>query len=161
MSALCVEPVTDHQIHLAYKGFVDEQLWARLVKRIIKDEDIQRPLAERIINQALAFLLLCARAPDGKFSPSPLVDIGWHTFILYTKPYADFCDKASGRFIHHAPSDVDGVDYGTGNIARTVAALRAHGFIVDEPLWANSGQDCSDSGDCTSGDGCTIETVGG
>lgn len=157
MSALCVEPVTDNQVHLAYKGFLDPQLWERLVKRIMKDEDIQRPLAERIMNQALAFLLLSAREPDGTFSPSPLVDIGWHTFILYTKPYADFCDKVSGRFIHHAPSDVDGVEYGTGNIARTVAALETHGFAVDAPLWANTGQDCSNEGDCSSGDGCTVE----
>jgi hypothetical protein len=156
MSALCVEPVTDNQVHLAYKGFVDQQLWERLVKRIIKDEDVRPPLAGRIMNQALAFLLLCAREPDGKFSPSPLVDIGWHTFILYTKPYADFCDQVSSRFIHHAPSDVDGVEYGTDNIARTVAALKTHGFVVDEPLWANTGQSCTEEGDCTSGDGCVV-----
>jgi hypothetical protein len=157
MSALCVEPVIDNQVHLAYRGFVDQQLWERLVKRIIKDEDIQRTLAERIMNQALAFLLLCAREPDGKFSPSPLVDIGWHTFILYTLPYSDFCDQVSSRFIHHAPSDVDGVDYATGNIARTVVALHTHGFAVDEPLWANTRQDCSADGDCASGDGCALE----
>lgn len=156
MSALCIEPVTDHRISLAYREVVDQQLWERLVRRIIKDEGIQRALAERIMNQALAFLLLCAREPDGKFSPSPLVDIGWHAFILYTKPYGDFCDKVGGRFIHHAPSDVDGVDYGTDNVARTVVALRTHGFIVDEPLWTDRRQDCGGSGDCTSGDGCTV-----
>src|ERR1700744_1805154 len=124
MSAQCIEPVADPRVYLAYKGVVDQQLWERLVNRVIKDGDIQRRLAERIVNQALAFLLLCAREPDGKFSPSPLVDIGWHTFILYTKAYADFCDKVGAGFIHHAPTDVDGVDYGTGNIARTVIALQ-------------------------------------
>jgi hypothetical protein len=156
MSAQCIEPVADKQVHLAYKDVIDQQLWERLVRRVIKAEDIYRPLAERIVNQALAFLLLCAREPDGTFSPSPLVDIGWHTFILYTKPYADFCDKVGARFIHHAPSDVDGVDYGAGNIARTVMALQAHGFIVDEPLWADGRHDCSNDGDCTSGDGCQV-----
>ena len=157
MSVQCIEPVADNRVHLAYQSVVDQQLWERLVKRVINDEEVQRPLAERIVNQALAFLLLCAREPDEKFSPSPLVDIGWHTFILYTKPYADFCDKVGTRFIHHAPSDADGVDYGTGNIARTVTALRTHGFIVDEPLWADSRQNCSDDGDCTSGDGCEVD----
>lgn len=158
MSARCVEPISENHVHLDYKGLVDEQLWERLVRRVIKDEDIARPLAERIMNQTLAFLLLCAREPDGNFSPSPLVDIGWHAFVLYTKPYADFCEEVSGRFIHHAPSDVDGVDYGAGSVARTVAALRTHGFIVDEPLWTDFRADCSDSGDCSSGDGCTVTT---
>jgi hypothetical protein len=157
MSAPCTEPISENCVHLDYKGVLDHQLWERLVRRVIKDEDLQRPLAERIMNQALAFLLLCASEPDGKFAPSPLVDIGWHTFILYTKPYADFCDKVSGRFIHHAPSDVDGVDYGSANIARTVTALQTHGFIVDQPLWTDHRQDCGESGDCTSGDGCTVD----
>jgi hypothetical protein len=156
MSALCIDPVTDHRVSLAYRGSVDRQLWERLVRRLIKDEDMPRPLAERVMDQALAFLLLCAQAPGGDFSPSPLVDIGWHTFILYTKPYAEFCDRVAGRFIHHAPSDVDGMDYGTDNVTRTVAALHALGFVVDEPLWTDRRQDCGDGSDCTSGDGCTV-----
>ncbi|BBZ44933.1 glycine-rich domain-containing protein [Mycobacterium parmense] len=158
MSAPCADPVTGNYAHLAHRDLVERQLWERLVNRIVTDERIERALAERIMDQALAFLSLCAGDPDGNFSPAPLVDIGWHTFILYTKPYADFCHQACGRFIHHAPSDVDGVDYGKGNVARTVAALRARGFAVDEPLWADTRQDCGDSGDCTSGDGCSIES---
>jgi hypothetical protein len=129
---------------LASKHLIDEALWNRMTKRIAKDEKVDVNVAERILDQALAFLQLCA-ASDGteSYSPSPLVDIGWHTFILYTKPYADFCQRVAGHFIHHSPSDEDGVDYGTGNIARTVEALRRHGIIVDEPLWANTGHDCS------------------
>lgn len=139
---------------LANKYLIDDQLWNRLVGRIVKDESVERPLAERIMDQALAFLTLCAAEPQGHYSPSPLVDIGWHTFILYTKAYAAFGEKM-GAFIHHEPSDVEGVDYGTGNIARTVAALKAHGIAVDEPLWANTGHDCSSycSGDSCAGGG--------
>lgn len=138
------------------KGLIDESLWNRLVNRIVKDENMERPLAERVMDQALGFLALCAKVPNGHYSPSPLVDIGWHTFILYTREYAAFCQRVGGQFIHHAPSDEEGVDYGTGNIARTVAALKQYGFIVDEPLWANTGHDCSSycSGYC-SGDSCS------
>jgi hypothetical protein len=137
-----------------HKSSIDEQLKERLVGRIVKDESIERLLAERIVDQALAFLQLCALEPKGSYSPSPLVDIGWHTFILYTREYAAFCKKLGG-FIHHNPSDVLGVEYGTDNIARTVAALKRHGFIVDEPLWANTGHDCSSycSGDSCAGGG--------
>lgn len=31
------------------------------------------------------------------------VDNLWHTFLLFTKEYADFCKKHAGRFIHHVP----------------------------------------------------------
>lgn len=132
---------------LAHKHLLDDQLWDRLVGRIVKDEDLTHSLAERIMDQALGFLILCAREPQTSYSPSPLVDIGWHTFILYTRAYADFCEKLAGRFLHHEPSDVPGVEYGGNGIARTVAALKRHAITVDEPLWANTGhQDCGCGG---------------
>lgn len=36
--------------------------------------------------------------------PSKIVDEAWHEFILFTKNYAEFCEKALGRFLHHTPS---------------------------------------------------------
>jgi hypothetical protein len=33
-----------------------------------------------------------------------VLDEMWHTFILFTKPYADFCMNFFGRFIHHFPT---------------------------------------------------------
>ena len=31
------------------------------------------------------------------------VDDLWHTFILYTRQYARFCDEHAGHFLHHTP----------------------------------------------------------
>lgn len=136
-------------LELTNRHLVDDELWERLVNRIVEDEGIERHLAERIMDQALAFLSLVKYEPEGKFSPSELVDIGWHTFILYTKPYSDFCVGLTGHFIHHNPSDVPGVDYtGGGGSDATVVALKRHGIVVDEPLWAHFHE-----GDCTSSDG--------
>lgn len=141
---------------LVNKNLISDQLWSRLTKRIAKDEAMELPLAERIMDQSLGFLRLCAESPEGRYSPSPMVDIGWHTFILYTRDYAAFCQELGGRFIHHEPSDKEGVDYGTGNIARTVVALRQYGVAVDDSLWTEASQDCADycSGDSCSGGGC-------
>ncbi len=36
--------------------------------------------------------------------PSKVVDVAWHAFILNTKEYKHFCNKAFGRFLHHTPS---------------------------------------------------------
>ena len=36
--------------------------------------------------------------------PSKIVDDAWHELILFTREYADFCEKALGKFLHHTPS---------------------------------------------------------
>ena len=37
--------------------------------------------------------------------PSQVVDVAWHEFILYTRPYEKFCKKGLGRFLHHTPTE--------------------------------------------------------
>jgi hypothetical protein len=36
--------------------------------------------------------------------PSQVVDDLWHEFILYTKSYEMFCNRAFGEFMHHSPA---------------------------------------------------------
>lgn len=36
--------------------------------------------------------------------PSQIVDELWHEFILFTRNYAQFCQKAFGVFLHHTPA---------------------------------------------------------
>lgn len=31
------------------------------------------------------------------------VDELWHTFVIFTRDYAVFCDKVAGQFLHHIP----------------------------------------------------------
>ncbi len=42
--------------------------------------------------------------------PSQAVDDLWHEFILYTRNYEHFCQKAFGSFLHHTPAVVLGGD---------------------------------------------------
>ena len=154
-----LEPETHTEFDLAYKGLIDDVLWGRLTDRIVKDHGMDRSLAERVMNEALGFLKLCATMPVednyelGGFRPSELVDVGWHTFLLYTREYASFCQRIAGHFIHHNPSDIPGVDYPTiGNTNRTIDAMRVHG-PVDEELWAVSRDNCSDHCGAGGGDG--------
>jgi hypothetical protein len=37
--------------------------------------------------------------------PSQVVDDAWHEFILFTRAYKGFCEKALGRFLHHTPAE--------------------------------------------------------
>lgn len=129
-------------LRLANRRLVDDRLWNRLVNRIIKDEQLDRQFAERIMDQALGFLQLCAVEPDEAYGPSPLVDIGWHTFILYTREYAEFCNRVAGFFIHHVPTDNESEGSSLGHGLETASAMRAHGIAADADLWP-SGAECS------------------
>lgn len=146
-----IEDITAER-RLSHKHLVDDVTWERLVKRIVRDnDDIDRPLAEKIMNEALGFLYLAAIAPWERHSPSPKVDIGWHTFLQYTRAYAAFCEKYAGRFIHHEPFDEPGVEYGDlgGAVVATLDAMRRNHVNVDFPeLWEESAACCDKSRYC-------------
>jgi hypothetical protein len=51
-----------------------------------------------------AWFLACLQAgrkPLGM--PSQAVDTAWHEFILMTREYHAFCERAFGRYLHHSP----------------------------------------------------------
>ncbi|GAA1386649.1 hypothetical protein GCM10009639_10680 [Kitasatospora putterlickiae] len=140
------------------RTLVDNALFERLVHRVTHDHDMELQLAERVVDQALAFLGACAAGPGAQLSPSHLVDHGWHAFLMHTREYAAFCDRVAGAFLHHHPGDGDGQVQG-GTISATTAAIRAAGYRVDTELWAMSancsegsggdGSDTSGSGSCS------------
>jgi hypothetical protein len=93
------------------KDTVDAVLWERLVGRIVEDHGLGREAAEATMEQGLAFMLRCATATEPQ-SPTEVEDIGWHTFILFTRAYAAWCERFAGRFIHHEPVDQGCIDDG-------------------------------------------------
>jgi len=124
------------------RSLVSWDLFDRLVHRIVTDDKLERDMAERIIDQALAFLSACATNTGAALAPSELVDIGWHVFLLHTRDYAAFCDRIAGRFLHHVPTGPDdpaaGGESARDTLLRTVAAIEAAGFVIDADLWPRS-----------------------
>ena len=59
--------------------------------------------------------------------PSVAVDTAWHEFILLTQAYADFCQMAFGKFLHHAPTNGDAKAKRDG-LARTYGLGAVAGF---------------------------------
>lgn len=52
------------------------------------------------------YFRICHRAKNRMVSmPSQVVDDAWHEFILSTRFYEKFCNKALGRFLHHTPAE--------------------------------------------------------
>ncbi|MER6171384.1 hypothetical protein [Streptosporangium sp. NPDC001681] len=119
------------------RTLIPDQLFGYLTDRVAREEDIPQQTAEQIVEQALAFLVACGRNSDVRLFPSKLVDVGWHTFILYTRPYAEFCQKVAGRFIHHVPTDIPehAPPDRVAAIGVTVETMRATGLPVVPELW--------------------------
>jgi hypothetical protein len=143
---------------LVNKNLISEQTWEKLIGYIVKDNDLDRSLAERILDQALGFLMVVSLNPGRTFCPSKMVDIGWHAFLMHTRDYIAFCNKVNGQYIHHEPTAVEIVVPQTGGVIETVRAMKANSIVVDEELWTSRG-DCDgdggcDANGCCGGDGC-------
>ena len=55
------------------------------------------------LREVLRFMHLIAHNKTGKLTPSIIVDLVWHEFILCTQAYQEYCDAKIGRMIHHHP----------------------------------------------------------
>jgi hypothetical protein len=70
--------------------------------------------AEDIFTETKRWLWLVGHAYTTPGAPTPLTLIGldalsavdemWHTFMLFSEAYAEFCENHFGFFIHHMPT---------------------------------------------------------
>lgn len=133
---------------IAGRTLIDSALFDRLIVRVSTAHGVTPGYAARIVDQALAFLGTSAVTRNQSLTPSRIVDIGWHTFILDTREYAQFCTRVAGRFIHHTPHDPPNATKRTGRREATMNAIELAGFMVDHELWSAVDGNCSQD-DCS------------
>lgn len=76
-----------------------------VLSRYVLDNGVSKQTAREHEREIKRFLLVCALNTTGKpVGMAGPVDELWHTFILFTQEYADFCEQVAGRFLHHAPA---------------------------------------------------------
>ena len=51
-------------------------------------------------------MALCCVNENNKYQITGAVDKFWHSFLIYTQDYQDFCNKL-GKFIHHIPANIE------------------------------------------------------
>ncbi len=52
------------------------------------------------------YFYICNQASNKMVAmPSQVVDDAWHEFILFTRAYQQYCQKALGRYLHHTPAE--------------------------------------------------------
>jgi hypothetical protein len=79
----------------------------QILRRYCKDYDVPLKVALEHERELKRYLMMAALNPDANYGMAGQVDNLWHTFILFTKEYAEFCNMVAGRFIHHVPSTDD------------------------------------------------------
>jgi len=74
-----------------------------VIERIAKDENVSLEEATQLFKDTLMFLYMAATS-SAVSVPTVAIDVGWHAFLMFTKDYADYCEKYLGKFVHHRPT---------------------------------------------------------
>lgn len=91
--------------------------WHRARIQMIEDEDysgVRRKtkemypsLSEAMLDEGIealkAYYAIALVDPLNEHAVAPEIDLFWHSHILHTKQYADFCQRVFGEFLHHTP----------------------------------------------------------
>lgn len=88
--------------------YIDAYRFHPAIRRKLQDRHPQ--LAEADVDLVFRglrdYFRICNRAGRRMVSmPSQVVDDAWHEFILFTRAYQTYCQKALGRFLHHVPAE--------------------------------------------------------
>ncbi len=114
---------------------------AELRNRLQRNHDLSLEGSGRVLEGLRQYFLACLAAQRSPLSkqvgmPSKAVDAAWHEFIVLTKEYASFCEKAFGRYLHHTPKAMMDVPTSAA-LANTLHQLR--GQALSPAGWAMVG----------------------
>lgn len=78
--------------------------FTHIIRRYQKDYGVSLETALEHERELKRFLIITAENhPESTDMFSPEVDDLWHTFLLFTTEYHQFCYDILGQFIHHVP----------------------------------------------------------
>ncbi|MGW6704745.1 hypothetical protein ACWGDE_07620 [Streptomyces sp. NPDC054956] len=134
-----VEPHIQHlTINILDSGMT---IWDREVALLLRDEVDTRETAERILGNAVMYMLASIEHPDVHIGVGKIVDKGVHQIYLDTPvAFAFFKLYNNGVYKHHAPFIQRRND---GIVLDTAEFIASIGFAPDTELWAKDGADCS------------------
>lgn len=73
-----------------------------VIEKFCSEYSVDKELAKEYFIEVKKFLYLCSSSNE-TLAPSAEIDKIWHTFILFTKDYRQYCMHFLGKFIDHVP----------------------------------------------------------
>lgn len=133
-----------------------------VITRYGRDHNLSYQDAERHVFELRRFLALCALNSAQPYGMRGQIDEAWHTFIMFTRDYADFCRRVAGRFIHHQPdTDAEERSSSSSGYERFLADYET---IFGEPapadLWPRPFVRNSAAEGCGGCNGCGVDMRG-
>ena len=104
----------------------------KIVGRYAKEQGVPLDVAKEHERELRRYLALCAVNPGVPYGMYGAVDDLWHTFVLFTRDYSEFCEQVAGRFIHHVPT-IEGTSGSSSDGYRRMLSDYAELF-GEEPL---------------------------
>ena len=133
------------------RDLVSEDEFAMFSAFCADEYKLDLAFAERVIDQALAMVYVMGTTRSGDtMAPSETVDFGWHTLLLHTEFWKNFCEKHFGYFLHHRPNSKTRTK---GLMSDVTAKIEAEGFHVDRIMWGTRAE-CNPPSCCGDGPCC-------
>lgn len=114
-----------------------EGFWVEIIDRMEATTFYPRERCETQLDNCLAYLLARAAMtdPNAALVCNLEPDLAWHTFLLYTAEYAEFCRDVAGVYLHHDPADESALVNTAEATAYTVALFVKHQIGFDLQMW--------------------------
>jgi len=112
------------------------------INRFCLENNMSEDEARLAFQETKKFIILCATEREHDYSPSTIIDVMWHQFILHSRDYFRFCDLIGG-YVHHQPSESHKPDRYT----KTLKALKGKFGDINPSYWGENAAHC---GHCTS-----------
>lgn len=127
-----------------------------VIERYAEDERLDSETAEEHVYELRRYLALCAVNPGHAYGMKGPIDDAWHTFLIFTTQYAEFCDHVGGRFIHHYPRlpDTDTSVLRSGYLEFLADYEATYGTPAPAHLWPRLSDSSADVAGCGGCSGC-------
>lgn len=76
-----------------------------VANRIKRKQTLPENLIDTSVTEFKRLMALYVLGHRGITVPCEEVDEVWHTFILFTMEYTEFCRQVAGSYLHHLPAD--------------------------------------------------------
>ncbi len=117
-----------------------------IVTKIARSLLCNRDEAVQALAEVIKFLAICAEQEGGLATPSQRVDLAWHEFILFTRCYAEFCNRVFGKMIHHEPGGQP--ETNASQYCETLRRYAIHFGTPPESFWGTPGNALASCGPC-------------
>jgi hypothetical protein len=87
-------------------SYQNDEVVFRFMGRFARDYGLSEMDARDVFLETKRWLWLCASSQKGPvqmIGEAFVIDEMWHTFLLFTQDYAEFCEHYFSKPIHHVP----------------------------------------------------------